>query len=52
MIRLLRWIIYGEAHIHIWETIKEVNTADVDDAITGTRYYCQCTVCGTHKTFG
>jgi len=52
MIRLLRWLIYGDAHTHVWKTIKEVELVDEKDNQIGTRYYCECSVCGTHKVFG
>ena len=49
MIRLLRFLLTGDWHLHKWETIDQKRRDSKYE--TWTRYYCRCTVCGTHKKF-
>ena len=54
MLRLLKWLIYGDAHLHKWETIKE--EAYVREYLIThaehhiTRYTLRCSICGEIKT--
>ena len=49
MIRLLKWLFYGDAHLHKREIISErVMTNDKQDWV---RYVLQCKHCGDLKTF-
>lgn len=49
MLRLLRFLLTGDTHLHKWETLRDVEV--VGDVGTWTRYYCKCAVCGAHKRF-
>lgn len=57
MIRLLRFIITGDWHLHEWEKIQEVDIYSIyDDGSTSTRptkteYHCKCIKCGKIKNF-
>lgn len=51
MIRIFRFLLTGDWHMHVWETIKTVQ-CNGDAGNSWTRYYCKCKVCGKHKKFG
>lgn len=51
MIRLFRFIFFGDGHKHKWETIHVVALVSVEGDIPMRRkYYLQCEVCGNIKT--
>lgn len=50
MIRLLRFLVTGDWHLHRWETIHSVDCSD-EYGSRWTRYNCKCEICGEHKTF-
>jgi hypothetical protein len=45
---MIKWLT-GLFHRHTWTIIKEVQLQDQRGDIYGTRYYLQCTHCGTVK---
>lgn len=50
MIRLLRFILTGDWHLHHWETVHEGSR--VHNGRPYGRYYdCRCTVCGAVREF-
>ncbi len=49
MLRLLRFLVTGDWHLHQWETIDKTECSGMGGL--WTRYYCRCTVCGKHKKF-
>lgn len=55
MIRLIRFLITGDWHLHKWKTICKVDVygefAEADDYPRYNKYDCKCEVCGIHKTF-
>ncbi len=50
MIRLLRFLITGDWHLHKWETISHHRCVD-DSGSEWIRFHCRCTICGQHKKF-
>ena len=50
MIRIIRFLLTGDWHLHQWETIDE-NFCTDEFGGAWTRYYCRCRVCGKHKKF-
>lgn len=52
MLRLIRFLIFGDAHIHKWETLKEIDIIGEDSSIPiAKKYVCRCTICGKIKKF-
>lgn len=54
MIRLLKWLITGDGHLHKWKIIKVQNytvTSDFGGRNVGIQYDQQCEHCGKMKTF-
>ncbi len=52
MIRLLKWLIFGDAHMHVWEEIERKDVVRrSDNSGAGIVIYLRCEVCGMHKTF-
>lgn len=51
MLRLLRWLLWGDGHLHKW---KILTAADMfrDGSRIGTNYHMQCVVCGNLKFRG
>ena len=47
MLRLLRFLLTGDFHLHKWETIS--NKRCEGDYGTWTRYYVRCIHCGIIK---
>lgn len=50
MIRLIRFLITGDWHLHEWELIKESYYSD-DFGSKWTVYVCRCKHCGNVKLF-
>tara|TARA_R110000772_G_C13049066_1_gene413950 strand:+ start:158 stop:328 length:171 start_codon:yes stop_codon:yes gene_type:complete len=52
MIRLLKWLFTGDAHLHKWENISEERITRVDTgACVGFIYVQQCEKCGQMQKF-
>ena len=52
MIRLFRWLFFGDAHMHKWKTIDERRMVESIGALPiGTKYVCRCEVCGKITKF-
>jgi len=53
MIRLLRWILTGDGHLHKWVKIKEVASFwNASDPLPMyTKHVCRCEICGEIKGF-
>ena len=49
MIRLFRWLFWGDGHAHRWETIETMDLTDRATGLKGTRFHLKCTVCGNIK---
>jgi len=49
MIRIIRFLITGDWHLHKWETIKQVPARD-ELGHSYTKHYLQCQVCGKVKS--
>jgi len=49
MIRFLRWIFWGDAHLHKWKIIKEINMINKEETSQWIRYTLQCEHCGDLK---
>lgn len=49
MLRLFRFLITGDWHLHKWVTIQKNKCTG--DGNRWMRFYCRCEVCGKHKTF-
>jgi hypothetical protein len=51
MIRLLRWLIWGDGHAHHWKIIREgkVWASETDTLAVGNYYNLQCEHCGNIK---
>ncbi len=50
MLRLLKFLLTGDWHLHRWKTIDEAEASD-ECGQSWTRYYCKCEICGKHKKF-
>ena len=50
MIRLLKFLITGDWHLHHWKIIGQRTTTDGNGS-RWQRLYCQCKVCGECKVF-
>lgn len=50
MIRLLRFLLTGDGHMHKWEIIG-VSRQTFDGTKVGNCYDCRCSVCGKIKEF-
>lgn len=50
MLRLLRFLIFGDGHIHHWRRIADGKLTN-GERFVGNWYDCECTVCGAHKRF-
>lgn len=50
MIRILRFLITGDWHLHKWKTLQSVECEDGDGSVW-SRYYCKCEICGKHRKF-
>lgn len=48
VIRLFRWLFFGDGHKHEWETMKTANLMQ-DGICVGQRYFQRCTKCGKMK---
>lgn len=48
MLRLLKWLFTGDAHLHQWKILEQRDVNDQGSMI-GTVYISQCTVCGKIK---
>ncbi len=57
MLRLLRFLIFGDWHMHRWETIREVDIYDCgtynnpNSIPIANKYECRCAICGKIKRF-
>jgi hypothetical protein len=52
MIRLIRWLIFGEAHIHKWTTIENIDVYRPGTTLpTASKYVCRCDTCGKIKVY-
>ena len=51
MARLIRWLIFGDAHMHVWEDIESGNITRHNDRVVGAIVYMKCKVCGNYKVF-
>ena len=52
MLRLIRFLIFGDGHLHQWEAIRETSLVErYGDVPHGMAVYCRCKVCGAHKRF-
>jgi len=45
MIRLIKWLITGDSHLHKWKTVRKI------ELLTYSKYECQCEECGEFKFF-
>lgn len=50
MIRLFRFLLTGDGHMHKWEIIGQ-GRRTWDGAKIGDYYNCRCSVCGKIKAF-
>lgn len=50
MLRIIKFLLTGDYHLHQWETIHKAKILIVDD-LAGYRIYCRCKHCGKYKTF-
>lgn len=55
MVRLLRFLLLGDAHMHKWERVSKGQiigrTYTSASGSVGDYYNCQCGVCGKMKIF-
>ena len=53
MIRLLRWLIWRDAHFHVWQDSGRIRTFEEEDTVTPTkiRQIQRCSVCGKMRVF-
>lgn len=51
MIRLLRWLIWGDGHLHKWELRSTVNGWGGNEYPSAIFKSCQCSVCGEYRSF-
>ena len=49
MSRFIRWLIYGDSHLHKWEIIGNIKMKNGDSSTDG--HLLQCIHCGNLKTF-
>jgi len=49
MIRLLKWLFWGDAHLHKWKIIKQEELINKQKTNQWTRYTLQCEHCGNIK---
>lgn len=51
MIRLLRWLITGDGHVHKWKIIHAANLVASEDSTLpyGASYHLKCEHCGDVK---
>lgn len=50
MIRLLRFLLTGDGHMHKWEIMRQGPRTFGGEKI-GSYYECRCSVCGKIKEF-
>ena len=48
MLRLLRFLLTGDWHLHKWKLLKEARAMEGEKPI-GSIYYLQCVKCGNTK---
>jgi len=55
MLRIIKFLITGDWHMHHWVQFDEIHVYDSDDDVTkmriGIEYVRECSVCGAVKTF-
>lgn len=52
MMRLLRFLLFGDSHLHQWETIEKCNIVDrYSGRVMNHDYECRCKVCGRYRVF-
>jgi len=52
MIRLIKWLFFGDAHLHKWKIIDSEKMVRVDDnTMIGIKHTLQCEGCGDLKVF-
>lgn len=51
MLRIFRFILTGDWHLHSWEIIDKRYTSVIDTGERFTSYHCRCIHCGTIKVF-
>lgn len=50
MLRLLRFLLTGDWHLHRWEILYKTPCKGAGGGLWD-RHYCRCTVCGQIKKF-
>ncbi len=53
MIRFMRWLIWGDGHLHKWELDREIDvyTEFNTSRPVACKRVCICNVCGATKVF-
>ena len=51
MVRLFRWLVFGDGHLHRWAEVKSGGIVSASGARVGTFYDCRCEICGCFKAF-
>jgi hypothetical protein len=47
MIRLFRWLVFGDGHAHKWKRVDEFRMVEsIGKPPYGTKYVCECEMCG------
>lgn len=52
MLRLIRFLIFGDGHRHVWADVQDGTITDPKSGnVIGRWYDCKCSVCGARKRF-
>jgi len=51
MIRLLKFLIFGDAHLHKWVSVEKLHKTTKGGDVVAVYYICKCEVCGSIKRF-
>lgn len=51
MIRLLKFLVTGDWHLHLWEQKKMVRIKNGAGETVNHELYCECKICGMPKSF-
>lgn len=51
MIRLIKFLITGDWHLHNYEEVEKVHVIDSEGLRIGNKYYMKCSECGDMKVF-
>ena len=51
MIRLFRYLLFGDIHIHKWACVEKLNKTNSSGNVVAVYYINKCEICGKMKKF-